>query len=283
MPVNGRCFTQFGPDFLGCKQNGIKGIKTMKKVEKHQRKNDILLGFLERPVLKWLAERMPDWVTPDVLTWIGIIASFIIFFSYILTHISPAFLWLASLGFVLNWFGDSLDGTVARYRHIERPRYGFLVDHFVDAISTLLIFIGLGFSPYVDLMVATFAVIGYLLLSIMVYLITYVTGIFKISNAKIGPTEIRVLAILANTFIFFVGNPLINLPLIGEVSLFTLIVAIVTIAMFSYFLINTSIQARKLALLDEKRLERKIEKAEKEAAEKINQPTDGVEGLVNNH
>lgn len=254
----------------------------MKKVDKHQRKNDILLGFLERPALKWLAAHMPPWVTPDTMTWIGIVASFIIFFSYILTRISPAFLWLASLGFVLNWFGDSLDGTLARYRHIERPRYGFLVDHFVDAISTLLIFIGLGLSPYVDLLAACFAGIGYLLLSIMVYLITYVTGIFKISNAKIGPTEIRVLAILANTLIFFIGNPMYNLPLLGEVSLFTLIVAIVALAMFSYFLINTSIQARKLALLDEKRLERKIEKAQKEATAKQNNPADGVEGLVKN-
>lgn len=255
----------------------------MKKVDKHQRKNDILLGFLERPALKWLSANMPPWITPDGLTWIGIMASFMIFFSYVLTPISPAFLWLASLGFILNWFGDSLDGTLARYRHIERPRYGFLIDHFVDAISTLLIFIGLGLSPYVDLLVASFAVIGYLLLSIMVYLITYTTGIFKISNAKIGPTEVRVLAILANTTIFFVGNPVYNLPLLGETSLYTLIVAILTFAMFVYFLVNTSIQARKLALLDEKRLERKIEKAQKEAAEKMSQSPEAAEGLANNH
>ena len=254
----------------------------MKKVDKHQRKNDILLGFLERPALKWLAAHMPPWVTPDTMTWIGIVASFIIFFSYVLTHISPAFLWLASLGFVLNWFGDSLDGTLARYRHIERPRYGFLVDHFVDAISALLIFIGLGISPYVDLVVASFAVIGYLLMSIMVYLVTYVTGIFKISNARIGPTEIRLLAILANTTIFFIGNPIYNLPLFGEISLYTLIVSVVAIAMFIYFLVNTSIQARKLQLLDQKRLERRIEKAQKEATAKQNNPGEGVEQLVKN-
>jgi len=260
----------------------VEGNIPMNKVEKHQRINDILLGFLERPALKWLAEHMPAWITPDILTWIGIIASFLIFFSYILTNVSPAFFWLASLGFILNWFGDSLDGTLARYRHIERPRYGFLIDHFVDAISTLLIFIGLGLSPYVDLTVACFAGIGYLLLSIMVYLITYVTGIFKISNARIGPTEIRVLAILANTTIFFIGNPIYNLPLFGEVSLYTLIVAILAIAMLIYFLVNTSIQARKLMLLDQKRLERKIEKRQKEAAEKLNAPTEGAEGFVNN-
>lgn len=232
----------------------------MSKVEKHTRENDILLGFLERPALNWLAAHMPSWITPDVLTWIGILASIMIFFSYTLTHISPYFLLLASFGFVLNWFGDSLDGTLARYRHIERPRYGFLVDHYVDAISVVLIFIGLGLSPYVDLVVACMGAIAYLLLSIMVYLITYVSGVFTITNAKIGPTEVRLLAILANTTILIVGNPKVNLPFFGATTLYTLIVGFLTLLMIIYFLVNTSIQARKLQLLDEKRLERKLEK-----------------------
>jgi phosphatidylglycerophosphate synthase len=237
----------------------------MSKVEKHVRENDILLGFLERPALKWLAANMPAWVTPDTLTWLGILASILIFISYSLTHISPLFLWLASLGFVLNWFGDSLDGTLARHRHIERPRFGFLVDHFVDAISVLLIFVGLGISPYVNLTVACFGVIAYLLLSIMVYLITYVTGTFTITNAKIGPTEIRVLAILANTTIFFVGNQTFNLPWFGETTLYTLVVGVLAFIMFLYFIINTAIQARKLQMLDEKRLERKLRNEQKQA------------------
>lgn len=233
----------------------------MTKVENHKRENDILLGFLERPALQWLAAHMPNWVTPDILTWIGIGASVLIFFSYILTNVSPYFFWLASLGFILNWFGDSLDGTLARYRKIERPRYGFLIDHWVDAISAVLIFIGLGLSPYVNLIVACLAVIAYLLLSIMVYLITYVTGVFTITNAKIGPTEIRLLAIISNTALFFIGNISFTLPLIGTTSLYTLIVGTLALAMFLYFMINTGIQARKLALLDGKRLERKQAKS----------------------
>jgi len=148
----------------------------MPNVEEHTRENDILLGFLERPALKWLAAHMPAWVSPDMMTVLGVVASMMIFISYTLTHISPDFLWLANLGFILNWMGDSLDGTLARHRNIERPRYGFLIDHWVDAISTLLIFMGLGLSPYVDLTVASFGIIAYLLLSIMVYLITYVTS-----------------------------------------------------------------------------------------------------------
>jgi len=239
----------------------------MTKVENHKRENDILLGFLERPALKWLAAHMPAWVTPDVLTSLGIIASILIFVSYALTNVSQYFLILASFGFVLNWFGDSLDGTLARYRHIERPRYGFLIDHYVDAISTVLIFIGLGISPYVDLTVASMGVIAYLLVSIMVYLITYVTGVFNITNAKIGPTEIRVLAILANTTMLIIGNPKVNLPIFGPTTLYTLFVGFIALLMTLYFLINTSIQARKLKLLDEKRLERKQEKL-KNATEK---------------
>jgi archaetidylinositol phosphate synthase len=234
----------------------------MPNVEEHTRENDILLGFLERPALKWLAAHMPAWVSPDMMTVLGVVASMMIFISYTLTHISPDFLWLANLGFILNWMGDSLDGTLARHRNIERPRYGFLIDHWVDAISTLLIFMGLGLSPYVDLTVASFGIIAYLLLSIMVYLITYVTGVFNIANLGFGPTEIRVFAILANTAIFLIGNPLISLPYFGATSLYTVLVAAMSLLMFIYFMINTGIQAHKLALLDEKRLERRDAKRE---------------------
>lgn len=241
----------------------------MPKIEQQKRENDILLGFLERPALNWLAAHMPKWITPDTLTWIGILSSILIFVSYALTNISSYFLWLASLGFILNWFGDSLDGTLARYRHIERPRFGFLIDHWVDAISTVLIFLGMGTSPYVDFTVSAMGVIAYLLDSIMVYLITYVTDVFRITSAKIGPTEIRTLAIILNTVMFFIGNPTFMLPLFGQTSVYTLVVAVMAAAMTIYFLVNTSIEAHKLALLDGKRLERRLDK-EKREAEKEN-------------
>ena len=250
----------------------------MTNVENQKRENDILLGFLERPALKWLAANLPEWVSPDILTWIGIGASVLIFVSYILTNVNPNFLWLASLGFIINWFGDSLDGTVARYRQIERPRYGFLVDHWVDAISAVLIFIGLGISPYVDLVVALLGVIAYLLVSIMVYLITYVTGVFTMTSAKIGPTEIRLLAILSNTAIFIIGDFNFQLPFFGTTSFYTLIVGSLALAMFLYFMINTGIQAHRLALLDGKRLERKL--AQRNEQKEV-QPLNNLEAPVN--
>jgi len=154
----------------------------------HTRVNPMLLGPLERPALRWLAAHMPAWVHPDLLTAFGFLGTVVIFVSYVLTNYSPWFLWLASLGLIMNWFGDSLDGTLARYRNIERPKYGFFVDHIVDALDEVLVFLGLGLSPYIDFRIATLALIGYMLMSVLVYVDTIVTGKFRISYAKLGPT-----------------------------------------------------------------------------------------------
>ena len=132
----------------------------MTEVKPHQRVNDILLGPWERPALAWLAAHMPGWMSPDKLTAIGFAGAVLIMLSYALSTRSAALLWLASLGFVVNWFGDSLDGTLARYRKIERPRYGYFVDHTVDSFNEFLIIMGLGLSPYVRFDVACLALIG---------------------------------------------------------------------------------------------------------------------------
>jgi archaetidylinositol phosphate synthase len=220
-------------------------VKKEHAVEKHSRVNRILLGPLERPALKWLAERMPGWMTPDILTGIGFFGAILIAVSYYLTNFNPAFLWLASFGFFINWFGDSLDGTLARFRKIERPRYGFFLDHTLDSASETVIFIGLGLSPYVNLNLAFLALIGYLLLSIFVFISTYVSGEFKISYGSFGPTEIRAVAILANTLIFFLGNPMVGI-FDREIPLYDLLLGIVTIALFSIFIVSTILRAREL-------------------------------------
>ena len=178
----------------------------MEKLKKHTRVNDILLGPLERPALHWLAAHMPAWVTPDICTGIGFLGALLTMVSYGLSNYHPGYLWLASLGFIINWFGDSLDGTLARYRHIERPRYGFYIDHIIDVVCQVMIFLGLGLTPYVSFNIACLALIGYLLLSILVYVRTYVVGEFKISYGGLGPTESRVIAILLNMSMFFFGQ-----------------------------------------------------------------------------
>jgi len=218
----------------------------LKNIQTHERINDILLGPLERPALKWLAENQPVWVNPDILTVIGIFGSVLIFAGYALSRLNPAFLWLASLGFVINWYGDSLDGTLARVRKIERPKYGFFVDHIVDAISEVMVFLGLGLTFYVRFDIAAVALVGYLLMSIYVYVTTAVTGVFQLSYGKLGPTEVRVIAILANTAMFFFGNPVIlNAPL--EMTIYDILVAIVALALYGIF-IGKSIQ--QAAILD---------------------------------
>lgn len=229
-------------------ENGVTELTS--DIATHKRVNDILLGPLERPALAWLVARMPPWVTPDVLTGIGVAGSAVVFAGYVLTHVHSGFLWLASLGFVINWFGDSLDGTLARYRHIERPRYGFFVDHTVDVVSEYLVFIGLGLSPYVRFEIACLALIGYLLLSVLSYVRTCVDGVFKISYTKLGPTEMRAIAILANTVIFAVGNPGLELP-VGTVTVYDGIVAAIAVALTVGFLVSMLQQARRMAALGE--------------------------------
>lgn len=219
-------------------------------IRQHKRVLDILLGPLERPALAWLAARMPQWVNPDILTTIGVFGSLLVFLGYMLTRFSPGFLWLASLGFVVNWFGDSLDGTLARYRNIQRPRYGFFIDHTVDALSVYLIFIGLGISPYVRLEIACLALIGYLLLSVLSYVRTCVDGVFKISYSRIGPTEMRAIAVLFNTLVFFIGNPSLQLP-VGTATIYDLIVAVIAAVSTVYFLVSTVQQLRQMSAAGE--------------------------------
>jgi len=221
----------------------------MSEIKDHERVNDILLGPLERPALQWLAAHMPAWMTPDILTGIGTFGAVLIGVSYWLTNYSEWFLWLASLGFVINWFGDSLDGTLARYRKIERPKYGFFIDHTVDALNETIIFLGFGLSPFLSFEIACLALIGYLLMSVLVYVSTAVSGVFKISYGKFGPTEIRAIAILLNTFIFFFGNPNLNLPTV-QTTIIDLAALILALALFLIFIGSSLRQARQLAKED---------------------------------
>lgn len=227
----------------------------MDKFKKDKRINDILLGPLERPALKWFASKMPSWITPDILTGIGVFASILIGLSYYLTNFSLDFLWLASFGFVLNWFGDSLDGTLARFRKIERPKYGFYVDHTFDSLSEFLILLGLGLSSLVQLEFALIALTGYLLMSIHAFVKIYVTGIFRISYSKVGPTEIRLLVIIINTLIYYAGNAVI--PIYPGLTLFDVLVLLVGIALIITFIANILSEAIQLNRLEkqEKRSE----------------------------
>lgn len=217
----------------------------------HQRVNDILLGPLERPALRWLAAHSPAWMTPDILTGIGTFGAFMIFISYALSGNNPAFLWLASIGLLINWYGDSLDGTLARYRNIQRPKYGFFIDHTVDAFNEMLIVLGLGLSPYVSFNVAAMALIGYLLMSVFVYVRTFVDGVFQISYAKFGPTELRVIIVILNALMFFFGAPKIALSF-GTFTIYDGLVGIIAALLIVLFVVSSWQKARALSQIDQR-------------------------------
>jgi archaetidylinositol phosphate synthase len=163
-----------------------------------QRQSRFVLTRFEQWALPRLAARLPRSILPDHLTGLGILAATGITICYMYSNEHPAWLWGASAGLVVHWLGDSLDGTLARVRRIQRPRYGFYLDHLTDAYSTVAIGLGLGFSPYMLLAVALAIVIAYLVLSINVYLETHVFGVFRYGYGILGPTEARLLLIGLN-------------------------------------------------------------------------------------
>ena len=199
------------------------------------RVNDTFLAPLERPALQWLCKHMPAWMTPDILTVIGLIGGVVMAIGYWLCNVNKNFLWIVDLGLVINWFGDSLDGSLARYRKIERFKYGYFVDHTVDITTQTIVLLGLGASPLVHFSYALLALVGYLLLGILTYINTAVSGVYKISYGKIGPTEVRVFLVGLNAIFYFASNPLIRM---GSVSIFFFdaIVLCVAIAFFLHFL-----------------------------------------------
>jgi archaetidylinositol phosphate synthase len=165
------------------------------------RKKQFVLARVETRVLTCIAQRLPAWIKPDHMTALGVLAAFGIAGAYLLSNGDKTWLWAASALLVVHWLGDSLDGTLARVRKIERPKYGYYLDHLVDALATAVIGLGLGLSPYMLLAVGLVIVIAYLILSINTYLETHAFGVFALGYGGIGPTEVRLVLIGLNTLL----------------------------------------------------------------------------------
>ena len=163
-----------------------------------RRVNRSLTAAMERRSLIWMAERAPRWLTSDQLTVLGLAAQFAAGLFYWLARYDRKALLLVILCLVLNWLGDSLDGTLARVRQQQRPRYGFYVDHMVDIFGAIALMGGLGFSGLVHWQVALAMLVTFMLLSSESYLATYTLSCFELSQGLFGPTEIRILLILCN-------------------------------------------------------------------------------------
>src|SRR5277367_931237 len=160
------------------------------------------LAAAEKRALIWMAERIPKWVNSDHLTAIGFAAQIATGVCYALAGRDQRMLLAAIACLAINWFGDSLDGTLARVRQQQRPRYGFYVDHMVDSIGATAMMGGLALSGYMHPVIAIGLLIGFLLLSIQSYLATYTLGEFHLSLWYFGPTELRVLLAAGNLAVF---------------------------------------------------------------------------------
>jgi archaetidylinositol phosphate synthase len=169
-----------------------------KQFKEAQRAQVSMLAALEKRTLLWLAERMPAWVNSDHLTLLGFVSLIGAGISYWWSQYNQLGLVLVIGLLITNWFGDSLDGTLARYRKRQRPRYGFYVDHVVDMFGTLFLLGGLGVSGFMSHEVAAALIVVYFMLSIEVYLTTYTIGTFHLSFWKFSPTELRILLAIGN-------------------------------------------------------------------------------------
>ena len=169
------------------------------KQEQSTRIQTSVLAALEKRALVWLAQRQPRWMTSDMLTAIGVVGALVVAVGYVLSNYHIGWLWLSSLGFAINWYGDSLDGTLARVRGTQRPIYGFYLDHNIDGVTMAIMCIGAGLSTLLNLYVAMAVLVVYLQLSISVYINAHLKGEFKLTYAGMGPTEFRVIMIGVNT------------------------------------------------------------------------------------
>jgi archaetidylinositol phosphate synthase len=160
--------------------------------------NQSLTASLEKRVLVWMAERAPRWVTSDQLTLLGLGAQIAAGLAYAAARYHRVALLLVIVCIALNWLGDSLDGTLARVRCLQRPRYGFYVDHMIDLFGAIALITGLGFSGFLHWPTAIAMLVAFLILASESYLATYTLGCFQLSQGLFGPTEIRILLILGN-------------------------------------------------------------------------------------
>jgi phosphatidylglycerophosphate synthase len=199
-----------------------------------QRVNDSFLGPIERPALAWIAARLPAAIVPDQLTAFGVMGGLITAAGFLLSRFSLTWLWLASAGLLINWFGDSLDGTLARVRGIERPRYGFFIDHASDLFCQIITFLALGVSPLAHFGAACLGLITFLLAFVYSMIIAHARATMRVTYFYFGPTEIRALLLLGNVLTIAVGvvdlTWLPPVPGAGAITIHDFFIALLSLA-----------------------------------------------------
>lgn len=232
----------------------------MEQINKEQsvRIQTSFLNAAEKKALIWLAERQPKWADSDMLTFVGHIGAVVIALGFILANFSVHFLWLSIVGFVINWYGDSLDGTLARVRKQQRPIYGFYIDHTMDAINEALMFMGAGLSPFMRFDLACVLLVVYLMLTLNVAMNAHLKGEFRLTYAKLGPTELRLICIIACLLLIGI-KPLrdfaVDIPLTAgafTLNILDVIGLVILLALIVIYFVTIVQDARYYAKIDPK-------------------------------
>ena len=221
-----------------------------------QRIQTSFINGVEKKALAWLAKRQPRWVTSDMLTAVGTLGALLVGVGFVMTCRSIDWLWLSVAGLAINWYGDSLDGTLARVRNCQRPVYGYYLDHTVDCVNEALMFVGAGLSPLMNLDLALAIFVLYLCMTINVSINAHLKSEFRLTYAKLGPTEFRMLIALG--CILLIAFPAwadftLQVRLAGMVGHFSSLdlLALFLVALLSAIYIITIISdARKYARID---------------------------------
>lgn len=226
-------------------------FKKLKIEYRRDEQNAINTGITakaEERAKEWICPRIPQWVNSDMLTVLGFLSSFIIAAGFVLGFLNRWYLILVIVGLILNWFGDSFDGSLARYRKKTRPSYGYYIDHVIDSLVVMVFGLGLGLSGFFKMEIALAFVIMYLILIIHVELVTYVQNEFKYSFGLIGPTEIRIIGIVLTIVMFFL--PIRYFEIVGhyltQYDLFAAFAVIVMFGIIAYSIVSKGIQLDKI-------------------------------------
>jgi phosphatidylglycerophosphate synthase len=216
----------------------------MNNVAQHARHQRSLLAGPERAVLDTLAQRMPLRVNPDHLTGIGAIGMVMAGAAYAAAPWEARSLFAVAIALAVNWFGDSLDGTLARARRCPRPRYGYYLDHVIDTAGSILIVGGLALSGLITPILAMGVLVAYLAVSAETYLATHAVGVFRMSYAGFGPTELRILLGAGSIAAYF--NPVVSLGPLGTFLLFDVGGVAATMALAITFAYSAISRSREL-------------------------------------
>ena len=211
----------------------------------HVRQHRSVLAGLEKRLLIWIARRLPAWVSSDHLTALCLLAMGLVGAAFAWSARDPRVLYLVPGLRAVNWYGDSHDGTVARVRNRQRPRYGYYVDHVVDIVGAVALFGGMALSGAMQPVIALALLVAYVAAMAEVFLATHVTHVFRLASFGFGPTELRI--VLAAGALALVGRPQVSVPWLGRVPLFD-VGGIMAIAGISLAFVMASVNtARRLA------------------------------------